>query len=340
MVKMERVIVLLSLYHFCLTSAAINSLRYVCTTSWGIPDVPDFISVGMLDGQPFSYYDSNIRRIIPRKAWAFKAVDPHYFERATSHCNREQEGIKGNITAAMKKFKQTGGMHTLQNIHGCEWDDETGSTYSYDLYAYDGEDLQAFYMKNMKLQQTVTADSAQSEQRKFFMTEACIPELKNYVNFGKSTLKRKVPPEVTLLQKDPSSPVTCHATGFYPKLITVSWQRDGEDIYEDVELGETLPNGDGEFQIRSSLRVSPEDMKMHNYTCTVQHSSLQQDVVKVLNVEAILTDRENGPPVAVIISVVTAALTVIAVVGLILWKRKSGYSKATTSDNDASSASS
>ncbi|KAK6291037.1 hypothetical protein J4Q44_G00385700 [Coregonus suidteri] len=36
-----------------------------------------------------------------------------------------------------------------------------------------------------------------------------------YLDYGKSTLKRTVLPSVSLLQKTPSSRVTCHDTGFY-----------------------------------------------------------------------------------------------------------------------------
>ncbi|XP_036406866.1 class I histocompatibility antigen, F10 alpha chain-like [Megalops cyprinoides] len=314
---------------------AINTMQFVCTATSGVPDIPEFVCVGMVDGNPFSYYDSNIRRMIPKQEWKSNEVDPHYFERSTHHCYKEEQSFKNNITLAMKQFNQTGGIHTLQNMFGCEWDDETGSTEGYDWYGYDGEDVQAYYVKKIGAQWTATGSSAQTDFKKNFLVEQCIGLLKNYVLHAKSTLKRKVPPEVTLLQKDPSSPVTCHATGFYPRGISVSWQRDGEDLHEDVELGETLPNIDGTFQIRSSLRVSPEDMKIHKYTCTVQHSSLHQDVVKGLHEGEIKRNPnfDNVHHITIVIGVVTALLlSVTAVIGFFVWKRKSGYSKATTSD--------
>ncbi|CDQ57413.1 unnamed protein product [Oncorhynchus mykiss] len=61
-------------------------------------------------------------------------------------------------------------------------------------------------------------------------------------------LTSSLPPSVSLLQKTHSSPVTCHATGFYPSGVMVFWQKDGPDHHEDVEYGETLPNKDGTFQ--------------------------------------------------------------------------------------------
>ncbi|KAI4894158.1 hypothetical protein NFI96_004515 [Prochilodus magdalenae] len=79
--------------------------------------------------------------------------------------------------------------------------------------------------------------------------------------------------------KDSSSPVVCHATGFYPKPVMISWKKNGEDLDEGVELRETLPNQDGTFQKRSILTVPPEELYKHNYTCIIQHSSLEKEIV-------------------------------------------------------------
>ncbi|RXN38126.1 MHC class I antigen [Labeo rohita] len=67
-------------------------------------------------------------------------------------------------------------------------------------------------------------------------------------------MNNRVSPRVSLLQKDPSSPVACHATGFYPSGVTINWQKNGQDHDEDVDLGGIVPNEDGTFQsIGSSI---------------------------------------------------------------------------------------
>ena len=91
-----------------------------------------------------------------------------------------------------------------------------------------------------------------------------------------------VSPEVTLFQKD--SGVVCHSTGFYPEEVVITWKKDGEDLHKDVNMGETLPNGDGTFQKRAELTVSPEERKKGHFTCEVEHRS-GKPIVKTLIVE-------------------------------------------------------
>ncbi|KAF4074731.1 hypothetical protein AMELA_G00242620 [Ameiurus melas] len=90
----------------------------------------------------------------------------------------------------------------------------------------------------------------------------------------------KVPPTASVFQKHSSSPeVVCHATGFFPKTVMITWQKDGEVVYDDVARRETLPNQDGSFQKRSILTVSTEDLQKHTYTCVIQHSSMEKEIV-------------------------------------------------------------
>uniref|UniRef100_A0A3Q3ENK2 Immunoglobulin C1-set domain-containing protein n=1 Tax=Labrus bergylta TaxID=56723 RepID=A0A3Q3ENK2_9LABR len=65
-------------------------------------------------------------------------------------------------------------------------------------------------------------------------------------------------PTVSLLRKTPSSRVTCHATGFYPNRAMMFWRKDGEELHEDVDNGEILPNHDGSFQISADLQLVEE----------------------------------------------------------------------------------
>ncbi|CDQ57424.1 unnamed protein product [Oncorhynchus mykiss] len=164
---------------------------------------------------------------------------------------------------------------------------------------------------------------------KNYLENTCIEWLKKYVNYGKDTLERKVPPSVSLLQETPSSPVTCHATGFYPSGVMVFWQKDGQGHQEGVENGETLPNNDGTFQKSTHLKVTPEEWKNNKYQCVVQVTGIKEDFIKVL------TESETQPiwrsnswgvntiGSAPIIGVAVALLVVVAVVvGVVMWRKK------------------
>ncbi|XP_035284141.1 class I histocompatibility antigen, F10 alpha chain-like isoform X6 [Anguilla anguilla] len=319
-------------------SAASHSLKYFYTAVTAGIDFPEFTVVGLVDDEQFVHYDSNSSRMIPKTEWINKTVAADYWDKETQTLIGSQQTFKANIGIAMQRFNQIQGVHTVQRMYGCEWDDETGDTGGFDLYGYDGEDFVIYDMRNERFiapvqQAFITAQKwnynpAQLESLKQYLTHTCVDWLKKYVSYGRSALERTVAPEVSLLQKDPSSPVvTCHVTGFYPRGIMVTWQKDGKDLDEDVELGETVPNGDGTFQTRSHLRVKPEDWKGQEYTCIVQHKSLEQDIVLSIK-------NGSSPPMGIIIGCVVGALILIlAVIGVLIWKkRSSGYRTTNTSD--------
>ncbi|XP_048850204.1 class I histocompatibility antigen, F10 alpha chain-like isoform X2 [Brienomyrus brachyistius] len=331
--------------------AVTHFLQYVYSGSSGIPNLPEFMTVGLVDGEPFTYYDSNIRREVPRQEWVTKAVDDDYWDRNTQVSMDTEPVFKNNREIAKQCFNQTGGIHTVQWMYGCEWEDETGATGALHQFGYDGSDFIALDFKTMTyvapVMQAVPTklkwdnDRARMDYLKSYYNQECIEWLKKYVSYGKSTLERTVHPEVSLLQKDPSSPVTCHATGFFPKGIVVTWQKDGVDIHSDVWVGETLPNGDGTFQIASKLTVKPQDWKTNSYSCVVQHKSLQDDIAVLLEEKNIKRTNQGGVSWGIIVGFVAAALALVAVVtGVVLWRRsRTGYGKAGTSDTDSENSS-
>lgn len=100
-------------------------------------------------------------------------------------------------------------------------------------------------------------------------------------------------PMISLLQRSPSSPITCHATRFSPKEAVLFWAKNGKELTEGVETGEIVSNHDGTFQISVKLNVtSVPRIQWGNYTC-VFHFTESEEIVSVqLDKHEIMTELQ------------------------------------------------
>ncbi|XP_056254694.1 major histocompatibility complex class I-related gene protein-like [Seriola aureovittata] len=317
-------------------SPVTHSLKYLLTATTGIPNFPEFIGAAMVDEVQVGYCDSNIKTAEPKQDWMKKIIkdDPQHLEWYTLKCFGNQQVFRTNIDNLKERLNQTQGVHILQRMNGCEWDDDTGEVVGYNQYGYDGEDFIALDLQTLtwvapKPQAVVTklrwdAEKARLEYNKNYYIHKCPDWLKKYVNYGQSFLQRTEPPSVSLLQKTPSSPVSCHATGFYPHRAVMFWRKDGEDLHEDVDQGEILPNHDETFQMRVDLNISsvtPEDWR--RYDCVFQLSGVKEDIVTKLDKEVIRTNEvpPSEFPAAAVIGGVALLLLTLCISGFFIWRR-------------------
>ncbi|KAK1155035.1 hypothetical protein AOXY_G27362 [Acipenser oxyrinchus oxyrinchus] len=343
------------------SAAGTHSLRYFFMGVSEGTGLPEFVTVGMLDDEQIDYYDSVMKKVIPTQDWMERSEGPEYWERETQNLIGAEQVFKANIGVAMQRFNQTGGVHTVQVMYGCELDDD-GTKRGFRQEGYDGKDFLSFDKDTLTwtapVQQAVItkhkwdANRARNQGLKAYLETECIEWLQKYVQYGRETLERRVPPAVTLLQRkargSADTEVLCHVTGFFPRAVEVTWVRDGQDQLEKgVQSGEVLPNQDGTYQLRKILTVSPEEQGRHSYSCQVDHVSLDQKIVKEWdpNMRSSSNGNEGGPRIGLIAGVIVGVLALAAVIiGVVIWKKRQGgaqksdYSKAPSKEGSDTSS--
>ncbi|XP_026155537.1 major histocompatibility complex class I-related gene protein-like [Mastacembelus armatus] len=319
------------------THSVTHTLRFFFTVSSGIPNFPEVMAVGTVNDIEAGYCDIN-RNFKVKQDWMEKIFnDPQQLEWYQQECFEiEPKSLKTRIDNLKRRLNQSEGVHILQRMSGCDWDDETGDVVGFNQFGYDGEDFISLDLETQtwiaaKPQAVTTkltwdAERDRMKRNKIDLTQVFPALLKTYVEYGENVLLRTDLPSVSLLQKTPSSPVSCHATGFYPDKADLFWRKDGEQLHEDVDHGEILPNKDGTFQMRVDLNLSsvrPEDWS--RYDCVFQLSGVKNHIITKLDKDQIRTNWGGDPqfPVAAVIGAVVGLLLLAACIsGLFIWRKK------------------
>ncbi|XP_062456854.1 T-cell surface glycoprotein CD1b-3-like isoform X1 [Rhea pennata] len=175
-----------------------------------------------------------------------------------------------------------------QSVTGCDLHSNGSYTRFYRL-SYNGRDLITFDVdrgrwENLEAGKVATRIATAfhdfigfSVTLQYLLNDTCKDHMKKLILSGKKDLERQVKPAAVVFARTPEPGrllLVCRVTGFYPRPVSVTWLRDGEEVPPGPELNSTpiLPNADLTYQMRSVLAAAPRDG--HSYACRVRHSSL------------------------------------------------------------------
>lgn len=288
----------------------------------------EFYSVTELDGKTVFYNNSKIKNLTYNQEWIKKIMSKEDWKRELQNREKMQEIFEKNIHIMKGRLNANEGTQTFQRTFGCKWDDKNNEVEAFDTYAYDGQDFISLEMQEKKYlpflpQALHTRDIWNRDQNQLdfllnYYNKDCIFWLKEMWNLRKTDLKKKGFPEVSLLQKDPTSPVVCHVTGFH-SVVDITWNKNSfcRNYGQNEEI---LLNEDGTFQQSVALIINPEDWNRWTYYCEVSYNGNDEYiwiVASKLNYK-VKSNFVSMKGVYIIVSVVVAVAAVLAFV-LIKW---------------------
>ncbi|XP_043995178.1 H-2 class I histocompatibility antigen, Q10 alpha chain-like [Gambusia affinis] len=311
-----------------------HSLFYIYTAfskPVNLPGLHEFTAMGLLDNRMIDYYDSDNQMKVPKQAWMKEHLEPEYWEKGTQSRKSKQQWFKVNIDILMKRMRQNDtDTHVLQWRHGCEGETQPDGTMQFvrgmDMYSYDGNDFLSFDDDEQVWVAPTTAavetkrkwDEVQvlKEYTKGYLEKECMEWMAKFRDFGKKQLLKAIPPELYLFTRkakvDTNTILTCMATGFYPKDITLEIKRNGRVLTKEdgVKSSGVLPNEDKTFQRKDHVEILKSDAS--TFTCEVYHPASN------MGVERKWVFNENEQHHSSIIKGSAVSLLLFVVVGVVL----------------------
>ncbi|KAM3596134.1 uncharacterized protein V6R79_008749 [Siganus canaliculatus] len=183
-------------------SKGLHSLKYLFTASSEVLNFPEFVAVGLVDDVQIEYYDGNMRRAVSRQDWMDRVSEgeAHYWETRTRYFLSYEHNFNATIGKLKQSLDPPAGVHTVQQIGGCEWDDDTEAVRGFYQHRYDGEDFITFDLKKKSWVATKPQASVAKKQldknralkvkTKHYLNQICPEWLKKYLMYGKSSLLR------------------------------------------------------------------------------------------------------------------------------------------------------
>ncbi|XP_014638058.1 PREDICTED: MHC class I polypeptide-related sequence B-like [Ceratotherium simum simum] len=325
-----------SLFAHLGTTAGSHSLRYDLTVVSQDGFVQSrLFAEGHLDGQPFLHYNSEKGRAEPQGLWAEAVLGAETWDTETKDLTEKGKDLRKTLADIMALQDQKGGLHSLQEIRGCEIQ-EDDSTRGLRHFYYDGELFLSYNPKTrgwlvpqssaqtlaMETKKSWDADGFQSKDYWAHVQGELCERLWRYLESWMGFTERTVPPAVNVTCNQAAEGVVtliCWAFGFSPGNITLTWLQNEEPLRHGAQQsGGVLPDGNGTYQTWVAIRIPQGEEQ--RFTCYVEHSGNHSTYPVPLG--KALVHQSGWPAILGVVGVISS-ITLFA-----LWYKKN---KKTTS---------
>ncbi|XP_024154146.1 H-2 class I histocompatibility antigen, Q7 alpha chain [Oryzias melastigma] len=315
-------------------SSEIHSLMHTCTVfskPVNLTGIHEFTAIGLLDDRMIYYYDSTIQKKIPKQKWMKEILEQEYWDKGTEFEKGEEKRFETLISQRRSSLK---GIHVLQWLYGCFAEEDKNGTLQFkrslDMFNFDGNVIQA---------------GTPSPVTVPYNMKECMDMMKTFLVYSTSELINASitkPPDVfmfaTRAKEKTNIVLTCLATGFYPKNITMEIKRNGRVLTADDGLLSTgvRPNDDDTLQRRDHVEILRTDSA--NYTCRVTNKKFGIDAEKTWDRHLPLNDDAGGAIAVGVVVVGVVLLVLVFVLVVIVFKRNLCFSVGTSQENPSVSS--
>nr|XP_057903405.1 major histocompatibility complex class I-related gene protein-like isoform X1 [Doryrhamphus excisus] len=322
-----------------------HSLTYIYTAlSEGavLAGAREFTAMGVLDGHVIDYYDSGTTKKVAKQPWMEAGLSADYWQQGSESRQNKQRWFKVNVDILLQRMRHNhSDVHALQWLHGCHGDLQSNGTVLFrrgvDRYSYDGRNFLSFDYDEAVW--VATSDAAMETKRKWdkvqmlkdytraYLDRECITWMSRFLQFERDHPANASLAGVHVFARNNvrnNVVLTCLATGFYHKNVSLEIRRDGRTLTPEDGMTSSgvRPNEDHTFQRRDSVEVLKSDTAM--FACVLRHLPSGLEVEAVWD-HTIVSAADAGWSVGVTIGLVTALAFVLFVP--LLWMLCSRTSK-------------
>ncbi|XP_053545156.1 major histocompatibility complex class I-related gene protein-like [Bombina bombina] len=155
----------------------------------------------------------------------------------------------------------------------------------------------------------------------------CPKALNLSLHYGNHTIHRKEKPVLRVkdtMEANSTTVLHCRAYGHYPAGISMTWDRNGQQVIEEEVERLTLPLPDQTYVSFLSVNVTP--MAGDIYTCKVTHSSLQTPLTFQWEVSGLSEDDSShyrgdiSSGAVIAISLAVVLLVSVTFFSFVIWE--------------------